>query len=252
MNFKTSTAILLITLFTAQNAEAGPRGDHYQRGKGLAQRGDQMADRRVDRRQDHRQHERRADRRDDRFDHRLDRRRDYREDRWENYVKFRVGMRLLTLPARYHAMTVASQTYYYADGVYLIRRGNEYVVVSAPLGARLTVLPYGFRSFWIGPRRFFAFNSIYYVYEAGTKEYVVVEKPEGAETADIATPELVIYPNADQSNEQLTQDRYDCHVWSIEETGFDPIAQHSEATTGADHYNRAMKACLAGKNYSVS
>ncbi|CAN0511749.1 unnamed protein product, partial [Phaeothamnion confervicola] len=30
------------------------------------------------------------------------------------------------------------------------------------------------------------------------------------------------YPNAGQSEQQLSKDRYECHQWSVSQTGFDP------------------------------
>ena len=34
--------------------------------------------------------------------------------------------------------------------------------------------------------------------------------------------QIVIYPAKGQSPEQLERDRYECHVWAVQQTGFDP------------------------------
>ncbi|MEM7705949.1 MAG: DUF6515 family protein [Pseudomonadota bacterium] len=215
------------------------------------------ADRRDDRRQrrteDRRREDRREDRRDDwREDRQEDRRDDRRDDRWERYWRYRIGVRLATLPLRHSRVVIGSTVYYYADGVYLVQRGGGYVVVGAPIGARIVGLPYGFRSFWIGPRRYFYVNSTYYVYAPGSRDYVVVAAPSGAEqaVANIA-PEPVVYPAGGQSVEQIDQDRYECHRWAMGESDFDPTRSQQDAGADQDRYNRALSACLTGRGYTV-
>ena len=41
--------------------------------------------------------------------------------------------------------------------------------------------------------------------------------------AGAATAEPFIYPKADQSKEQQGKDKYECHGWAVEQTGFDPM-----------------------------
>lgn len=38
----------------------------------------------------------------------------------------------------------------------------------------------------------------------------------------LAQGEVMVYPMQGQSNEQLSKDRYECHVWAVQQTGFDP------------------------------
>ena len=35
-------------------------------------------------------------------------------------------------------------------------------------------------------------------------------------------PPIMVYPARGQSPEQLERDRYDCHVWAVQQSGFDP------------------------------
>jgi hypothetical protein len=37
-----------------------------------------------------------------------------------------------------------------------------------------------------------------------------------------APPQIMVYPAHGQSPEQLERDRYECHVWAVQQTGFDP------------------------------
>ena len=40
--------------------------------------------------------------------------------------------------------------------------------------------------------------------------------------AQPAPPPIMVYPARGQSAEQLERDRYDCHVWAVQQSGFDP------------------------------
>lgn len=39
---------------------------------------------------------------------------------------------------------------------------------------------------------------------------------------DVAAQQVFAYPNQGQSQEQQSRDRYECHTWSVQQTGFDP------------------------------
>jgi hypothetical protein len=39
---------------------------------------------------------------------------------------------------------------------------------------------------------------------------------------DALGADLYIYPNKGQSPEQQARDRYDCHLWAVQQTGIDP------------------------------
>jgi hypothetical protein len=62
--------------------------------------------------------------------------------------------------------------------------------------------------------------------------------------------QLYVYPAAGQSQRQLADDRYDCHVWSVEQTRFDPTLGAGNRRE-AEEYARAMTACLEARNYVV-
>ena len=44
-----------------------------------------------------------------------------------------------------------------------------------------------------------------------------------------ANSEIYIYPNKGQNPEQQSKDRYQCHVWAANQSGFDPSTYHASA-----------------------
>jgi hypothetical protein len=38
----------------------------------------------------------------------------------------------------------------------------------------------------------------------------------------LAHGDIMVYPAKGQSNEQLSKDRYECHIWAVQQSGFDP------------------------------
>ena len=65
-----------------------------------------------------------------------------------------------------------------------------------------------------------------------------------------ATKQLFVYPAEGQSEDQMSEDRYQCHVWASGETGFDPTLGAGTADE-ADEYGRAFSACMEGRGYVV-
>ena len=49
-----------------------------------------------------------------------------------------------------------------------------------------------------------------------------------------ANSDIFVYPNNGQSAGQQSQDRYECHVWAANQSGFDPSAYYS-STPGPVH-----------------
>ncbi len=57
-----------------------------------------------------------------------------------------------------------------------------------------------------------------------------------------AAADLYIYPNTGQNQEQQRRDKYECHVWAAQQTGFDPSTypspqpvQYASVTTVEHH-----------------
>lgn len=165
------------------------------------------------------------------------------------------GHTVRVLPHGHRSIAVPSGRYYYQGGVFYRPRGQAYVVARAPIGARVHSLPVGRIGFTIGPRRYFYFNWNYYLWEPRSREYVVVAPPEGAPEAVIAAAdsspgELFAYPKAGQDEAQRERDRYDCHVWAVDQVDYDPGLEGGDVELGTD-YRRALSACLEARGYTV-
>jgi hypothetical protein len=62
--------------------------------------------------------------------------------------------------------------------------------------------------------------------------------------------DIYVYPRNGQNEEQTSTDRFECHKWSVAQTGFDPTRSMNLQGTSVD-YRRAMGACLDARGYSV-
>jgi len=51
---------------------------------------------------------------------------------------------------------------------------------------------------------------------------MVRERPEPMASAPMVDTRVYVVPAAGQSAAQLDRDRYECHVWAVRQTGFDP------------------------------
>jgi hypothetical protein len=51
--------------------------------------------------------------------------------------------------------------------------------------------------------------------EPPPRHYVVPAQP-------VAQTQIIVYPAQGQNPQQLDKDRYECHLWAVQQTGFDP------------------------------
>ena len=136
------------------------------------------------------------------------------------------------------------------------------------------VLPIGYATFWWGGIPYYYSNNLYYTWNPGYNGYVVTDPPptagsdEGGAMGDDpsavnAAPapqgqgfqggtaaDLYVYPRNGQSDAQSSTDRYECHSWAVNQTGFDPT-RAGQNGGNADAYQRAMVACLDARGYSA-
>lgn len=117
-------------------------------------------------------------------------------------IYYRPNYRVRTLPRNYTRIVVRDKIYFYFSGIFYWPSDIGYVVINAPVGATVAYLPTGYISFYLGPRRYFYVNLTYFLRLPDTRQYVVVEKPLGADEAIAKTSatDLVIYPKKGQSN----------------------------------------------------
>jgi hypothetical protein len=80
------------------------------------------------------------------------------------------------LPADVLTLSIAGALFFYHLGEYYQRTNDGYVVVDAPIGARISVLPGGCSSMRVGRNLYFNCEGVYYEPVAGG--FVVVEAPQ--------------------------------------------------------------------------
>ncbi len=263
-------SILAACAFAAQDVAADSRGRNEDRGSHYA-RGDSRNhdDRRGGRDEDRRHDDRRGHgaasdyrRYDDRHDHRP--RNDYRrpayyDSRWQHYRYYPPrGYVAPALPRNVVVVRHRHYDYWYGGGVWYRPYGPRYVVVAPPIGVYVSLLPSFYTTVWFGGIPYYYANDAYYVWRAQQRAYEVVEPPPAARVSTVspAAEDIFVYPREGQGPEQVAGDRYECHRWASDETGFDPT--RADGGVPADQtlslrqaYQRAMTACLEGRGYSV-
>jgi hypothetical protein len=161
------------------------------------------------------------------------------------------------VPGRPFIVSRRGGRFFYSGGVWYAPRGPSFVVVAAPVGAFVPVLPPFYTTLWVSGLPYYYSNDSYYVWRDGQSGYEVVDPPndQGASTQAPPSDDLFIYPQNGQPADQQANDKYECHKWASSQTGFDPtqaagVPPEQAGAKRAD-YQRAMHACLEGRGYSV-
>ena len=163
-----------------------------------------------------------------------------------------------SLPRGYRVVPHRDFDFYFHSGVWYRSSGRHFSVVFPPLGLIVPVLPPFYTTIWVGGLPYYYAGGVYYVWRPEERAYMVTNPPPESEVIEeqTAPKQLFIYPKNGQSEEQQATDRYECHRWSADQTGFDPtrpggnVSPERNASKRAD-YQRAMKACLEARGYSV-
>jgi len=170
------------------------------------------------------------------------------------------GYGVVDVPRGAYEIHHGGESYWYHRGEWYGRRGGGLIVVGAPLGAFVPVLPPFYSTVWWGGVPYYYADDTYYEWNGGLRQYQVVEAPSGIEaggsTAAPPSDEVFIYPKSGQSTEQQATDKYECHQFAVSQTGFDNTlagggVQASIAASKRADYLRAQSACLEGRGYSV-
>jgi hypothetical protein len=173
-----------------------------------------------------------------------------------------------------HDRFVVRGGFYYSGGIWYASRGPGFVVVGAPIGVFVPVLPAFYTTVWFAGAPYYYANDTYYQWVPAQNQYEVVAPPGAESAAQMQPPpgqaggppgappqsgpgdDVFIYPKNGQSDQQQANDKYECHRWASQQSGFDPTQagggvppeQNANAHTA---YNRAMGACLEGRGYTV-
>ncbi len=182
---------------------------------------------------------------------------DGRHHRYDRYYPPR-GRMIEKLPPRHYIVPHRGVNYYFSAGVWYRHSGTRFVVVVPPVGLVVPFLPPYYATVWVGGVPYYYAGGVYYAWDPPASGYVVTEPPQEAEIVEESpeAEELFIYPKKGQSEQQQAADRYQCHRWAVGQTSFDPTkpggnvpaAQHASKRSD---YQRAMKACLEARGYSV-
>jgi len=131
------------------------------------------------------------------------------------------------------------------------------------------VLPLGCATFYFGGVPYYYYDDVYYTWSPARYGYVVTDPPPAAVPAEeesgsasveqtgasgSGSANVYVYPRNGQSEEQTSQDRYECHQWAVSQTGYDPTTTTPEtqsSPTADDDYRRALVACLDARGYSA-
>ncbi|WP_260958248.1 DUF6515 family protein [Pseudomonas citri] len=192
---------------------------------------------------------------DHRPDQRWQGRPDGRGNGWGPGPKYRPGYVIDRFPERNYRIPYRGQDYFYSGGYWYRPHGPRYVVVEPPRGIRTRYLPDYAREVWIGSSLFFLAAGAYYVYEASTQDYVVVEPPvvNPSPQPQGNSFDVVAYPVNGQSPEQVNQDGYDCYRWAVQQSGFDPRNYtYPPAPEVVQTYRQAEGSCLSSRGYQVT
>lgn len=159
-----------------------------------------------------------------------------------------------TLPAGYARHYWNGSPYYYSSGYWYRPWGSSYTLVGAPYGLFVPTLPSYYSAFWYGGSRYFLAGSTYYLYDSTRRGYVVSQSPYGEDdegsSGSAVGEEIYVYPARGQSEQQTADDRYECHRWAVDQTGYDPVESSYDANR-REEYVRAITACLTGRGYTV-
>jgi hypothetical protein len=171
-----------------------------------------------------------------------------------------VGASVHVLPEGYHPYFYGGHPYYFAGGVWYAPGGPGFVVIRPPIGLTVAVLPPYYSTVWVGGLPYYYANDVYYTWNPDQNAYAVVNPPANADQPgappSASNEDLIVYPKNGQTAEQQAADRYECHRWAKQQTGFDPTAAGGgvPGPSGAgarSSYDRAMSACLTGRGYEV-
>lgn len=68
---------------------------------------------------------------------------------------------------------------------------------------------------------------------------------------ELPSPQVYFYPAAGQNNAQQERDRYECHVWAVEQTGFDPGSMRSQRSLQVESSAEPENATASGEGTAV-
>jgi len=77
----------------------------------------------------------------------------------------------------YRDVSVKDKHYYYREGYFYDKRADGYSKIDAPIDARITELPHGYKTMHYHKAKYYSFGGIYYKFSPSERVYVVVRAP---------------------------------------------------------------------------
>ena len=185
---------------------------------------------------------------------RRERPRDFNDSRYHHDRTYPApGREVRVLPRDRREVVFRGSRYYFSGGVWYRPHGSLFTVVVPPIDLFLPFLPPYYTTIWVRGVPYYYANDVYYAHRGSG--YVVVAPPkEEVSEAPPPAEQLFVYPRLGQGEKQQADDRYACHRWAVDQTGFDPTmppgGPQSRPEKRAD-YQRALSACLDGRGYTV-
>ena len=137
------------------------------------------------------------------------------------------GYSIAVLPAGAVAIGFSGGRYYFHAGVFYRPAGRTFVVVRAPLGLVVPVLPPAYATVWIGGAPYYYANETYFTAAPGGAGYTVVAPPPGAEstTEPPAPPPAASSPPAGQVPSSAAQPSAGSWYYCESAKGYYPYIQ---------------------------
>ncbi len=168
------------------------------------------------------------------------------------------GSWVAALPPGYRSVSWHGTSYYFSTGSWYLSSHGGYYVALPPIGLLVPFLPSFYTTIWVGAVPYYYAGGVYYVWEPQQKAYRITDLPAQDVVAEqsLLPRRLFIYPLQGQSEQLQASDRYECHQWAKSQADFDPTLPvadipAAEISRRGEDYNRAMKACLVARGYSV-
>jgi hypothetical protein len=143
--------------------------------------------------------------------------------------------------------------YWYDQGRWYRRDDLGWIVVDAPVGAFVSVLPPYYTTVWSDGVSYYYANDAYYHWNGVQRAYEVVEPPLAIDSADTTqapgSGAIFAYAMNGQSPQQQARDRDECHWLAVDQAGGDVLPE--VAASQQDNTVRAEAACLDARGYSV-
>ncbi len=166
------------------------------------------------------------------------------------------GVTVDLLPPSPRLVIHGRDRFYFSGGVWYRPVGPRFIVVAPPIGIVIPFLPDYYETRVISGDTYYVADGTYYHVAPNGNGYIITAPPTGTNAAPAPEDKVFVYPRNGQSQKQQDKDRYECHSWAMEQSGFDPTVAHGgvsadQVDTKSAEYHRAMEACLDGRGYTV-